>query len=376
MRSDQKGFKVDERVLSGAGDVEPTFVNRFDSPMGSSTSGKERDRLFLNCFAEEERFVDISGVSGLDTLTDSRAFAWFDFDRDGWLDIAHVSANAPKLQLFHNRVGRKLPSTRAFIALDFRGGNTTSGPSEYGPRDGYGALVTVELEHTTLVREYRCGEGLAAQNSATMMIGIGDSERVKAVHVRWPSGKTSVAHDLAAGSRLTVYENPADGPQGEAIEVRAYPPRIDTAPVAALPPLCAERLELVALEPETAPRLTMVTTMATWCQSCLGELPELEHLRGEFPASDLRMVAIPIDANDTPEVLGEYVETHEPVYELLVNRSPEQVERVNAIQAQVLRGDGTPATFLCDDTGQVVFAKWGAPSVSEIRRLLRALPAH
>ena len=67
---------------------------------GVSHSGHERNRLFLNRAGEQ--FVDVSGVSGLDDAADGRSFALLDFDRDGWLDIAVVNANAPLLRLYRN----------------------------------------------------------------------------------------------------------------------------------------------------------------------------------------------------------------------------------------------------------------------------------
>ena len=63
---------------------------------GVSFSGNERDHLYIN--VDGERFHDLAGVSGLDDPGDGRSFAVLDYDRDGWPDMAVVSANAP---LFH-----------------------------------------------------------------------------------------------------------------------------------------------------------------------------------------------------------------------------------------------------------------------------------
>ena len=188
-----------------------------------SVSGHERNHLFLSRWAEQ--FIDISGVSGLDHVGDSRVFVLFDFDRDGWQDVALINANAPLLQLFRNQIGTTTTEgeSRGIIALRFVGGNDTAGPSEgSSARDGYGALATLDLGDFVTRREHRAGEGFAAQNSATMIVGVGTRPLIASVAVRWPSGKVQETADVRAGALLTVYEDPAQSPTGEAFVVERY----------------------------------------------------------------------------------------------------------------------------------------------------------
>ena len=63
-----------------------------------SFSGGERNRFFLN--GAGRTYTDLSGVSGLDSIADSRGFALIDYDRDGWMDLVVVNSNEPQLQLF------------------------------------------------------------------------------------------------------------------------------------------------------------------------------------------------------------------------------------------------------------------------------------
>src|SRR4029079_11216939 len=102
-------------------------------------------------------------------------------------------------------------------------GNKSSAPSkEYGCRDGFGARATVDLGDTRISREHRCGEGWSTQNSATMLVGIGSHTNVASVSVRWPSGKAASTPNVPEGTLLTVYENPADSPSGEAFMRQPY----------------------------------------------------------------------------------------------------------------------------------------------------------
>ena len=211
-----------------AGERLTTLQTAKDSQEGSpkflakSFSGHERNHLFLNLGGK--RFMDISGNSGTDSVADGRAFGLWDYDRDGWQDIALVNANAPLLHLFHNEIGRlsKGRSSAQMVALRFVGGNQTAAPADFAPRDGYGAIASVTVNGMSLLREHRCGEGFAAQNSDTMIIGLGDNSVVSELSVRWPSGMKSEKRNVPAGSLITVFEDAAQSPDGSGFAVESY----------------------------------------------------------------------------------------------------------------------------------------------------------
>ncbi len=83
---------------------------------GRSFSGNERNCCFLNMGAvpaAEDRFANISAVSGLDYPDDGRAVALVDWDHDGHLDMWISNRNAPRLRLMRNEV----PRGNHFLAL-------------------------------------------------------------------------------------------------------------------------------------------------------------------------------------------------------------------------------------------------------------------
>ncbi len=174
---------------------------------GSSFSGHERDHLWVQ--DADGRFQQVSGVSGLDHPGDGRAWATLDLDGDLGQDIVTVSANSPFLQVFENRA----PARGSAIEVRLVGGNRTPTPSTtWSNRDGVGARVVVTVGDRTLHRELRAGEGLASQSSAAVHVGIGDAESADRVEVRWPSGRVSAVEGVAAGRRITVYEDPSQAP--------------------------------------------------------------------------------------------------------------------------------------------------------------------
>ncbi len=351
------------------GKVTPMPVDALQSRQnndGSSFSGKERSHLFLSQGAKQ--FLNASGISGVDSIYDARSYVNWDYDRDGWIDFASINANAPKLELFRNRMGERSHDVPGMIALRFAGGNSGASAAELSNRDGYGAKVHVDLGDLRLRREHAAGEGRAAQNTATMIVGIGHRAAAASVRVTWPSGRVQEALDVPEGTLLTVYEDPSQSPTGEAFVREPYRKTLLSTPAVA------------AADTRTLPfangaggheaPLRFYTTMATWCESCAKEIPQLEKLRDRFAPDELAMYAIPVDASDTKEMLDGWMERFDPPYTMLEGVTPEDVAHVDAVILEKLGGKGTPATLFADADGNVVWAQWGPPSVSKVRELL------
>lgn len=350
--------------------------SRDEERSGASLSGHERDRLFLS--SRGAAFTDVSGVSAVDDPSDGRAAGILDYDRDGWLDLALVSSNAPMLKLFRNGIGchpaiaGRSPGAGRMLAVRFVGGNETARPARWSARDGFGAKVILDLGDRKILREHRAGEGFAAQNSATMVIGIGPHEVVRSVTVQWPGGRAHTATEIPAGTLLTVYENPARSPRGDAFVREPYAKTVSAAGEKATsprPPL--RRLTLPSAKHPT-PRLRLYTTMATWCAACRSELPQFRRLRAAFASPQLAMAAVPIDMAESKEVVEAWGAAHKPVYDLLTGLSEAQVSSVKDLVLEELKLDAVPATIVTDGAGGVLLAQWGPPTISKIRELLAA----
>lgn len=335
---------------------------------GASWSGKERNCLFSN--REGSSFENLSGISGLDDIADGRVFSLFDLDRDGWQDVALVNTNAPRFKLFRNTLGDGGRSPNV-VALRLQGGNRTAqASSAWSHRDGYGALVTVTAGELVMRRELRCGEGLSAQNSNTLIIGLGPNERAGSVSVRWPSGRVQTVEDVASGTLLSVFEDPDASPTGEAFVPSSY------GPASALPTeVVAEdgpRFGMpsrgqVGAEP---PALRVYTTTATWCANCRAELPQFEHLRQAFGEMELGLYGVPYDDGESTEVLAAYRDAEQPAYELLLELPFSERRATRELLTEALGADALPASVVTDDEGTVLLTTWGVPTVSELRLLL------
>jgi len=339
---------------------------------GVSFSGNERNNLFVNLAAKN--FQDVSGISGIDHPADGRSMSMLDYDRDGWTDLAIVNANSPLFQLYRNKV-KEIVGERPVLAIRLVGGNRTSSASEtWAARDGYGAVVEVKLGEERLVREHRAGEGMASQNSRTLLFGLGADAEGAAIQVRWPSGNVQELDFAAAGSLVTVYEDASEAADGKGFMIAPYRVEGLAARAAAAQREESPGTRLAIAGPEgrgnTKARLKIVTTMATWCDACKGELPQLKKLRKEFANDDLELLGVPADEDDTEAMLEEYVATYKPAYTMLSDLSDAEVNVVKQAVIDALRIDALPAAIITDSNGRVLRTLWEAPSVSEVRELL------
>jgi len=172
-------------------------------------SGHERNKLFLNL--EGRRFLDVSAVSGADSIADSRSWAAIDFDRDGFPDIAVVNANTPLLEFLKNNAKTLTNTPNRFLAVRLEGSNHAASRNPgSSPRTPVGATVTAHHPDVMAVtRTLAAGSGFAAQGSATLLFGLDGHPHADRITVRFPSGQVrELAGPFPAGTLVTVPEDP------------------------------------------------------------------------------------------------------------------------------------------------------------------------
>ena len=146
---------------------------------GDSFHGGERNRCFLNL--GKAKFVDVSGAMGFDLLADSRAMGVVDWDRDGDLDVWISGRSAPTLRFVRNENA----SGGHHVSLRLQGTSCN--------RDAIGArvdLLTAGGEVVKYVQTVQAGGGgYLSQSSKWLHFGIGDSDIISRVVVKWPGGE-------------------------------------------------------------------------------------------------------------------------------------------------------------------------------------------
>lgn len=330
---------------------------------GASHSGHEPNNVFHS--QQGRQFSDVSGLSGFDHTGDGRSLAVWDYDRDGRSDLAVVNANRPLLQVFRNQT---LPRTaeNGFLAVRLVGGNDTDQPApDLSPRDGYGARIELTLGEQRRIRELRGGEGLGAQNSSTLLLGLGKHRQVDKLRVIWPSGREQVFGPLSVNRLVTIHERPRDGSQ---IEVADYASAVTKSEARS----SSDNLQTFewAQSVELSAGLNLFVTMATWCPSCRRELPQLQRLRGTFDSDELGMFGIPIDETEDVSKLQAYAKKFRPAYQLMTTFPPPERIAVGEWLESTLQVTALPSSVVTDAKGRILAVMVGIPTLSEMRRLL------
>ena len=337
---------------------------------GFSFSGFERDYLGLN--VRGEKYVNISGVSGVDSLSDGRGAVFADFDNDGDTDIFLTTLQREAHYLFRNNVGQK----NNFIRVALEG--TKSG------RDAFGAVVRVKTSAGILTKVKSGGSGFLSQSDPRLVFGLGKDETAEWVTVTWPGsgpgGKTQTLTQVAAGSSLTLTEGEdalwmmvkekrfqlVDPLTGEEMLYAKLRFRKGEA----FPDLKLETLDQKSLKLKDLVRpgrRAFVNLWATYCIPCREEMPELEHLRPQFEAAKIDLVGISIDL-ETRDRIPQFLK------ELGVTYSIYTTEETTV--EKIFSGDevNIPMSFLLDEHGNVlkVFSGWSRESREQIQKLVEA----
>lgn len=184
-------------------------ANPFMMPqLGHNLSAFERNRLYLNVAGRE--FIDASGFSTVDLDADSRSVVAADFDRDGRSDLLVGSVGGGPLRLFLNRLPR---SDRHFVRLELVGVESN--------RAAIGARCELRCGELQIVRDAFAANGCMAQAPPELVLGVGNSERIDSLNVRWPSGKSQTFRDLPVNAtiRLTEGSTAVETQRAEAAEI-------------------------------------------------------------------------------------------------------------------------------------------------------------
>ncbi len=331
---------------------------------GFSFSGFERDKLYLN--DRGNRFVDISGLSGVDAVSDGRGAAYADFDNDGDSDIFLTSLQGQAHHLFRNDVGQH----RGFLRVTLDGRDSG--------HDAYGAQVRVKTSQGVLARIKAGGSGFVSQSDPRLLFGLGDDESAQWLEVHWPSGLTQRFGAVAAGSSVLVREGAAleylqerrfslpDPLAADALVHQALGPQPgEPFPSLTLTDLQGTKLELSDLSPSSG-RPLVVNLWATWCVPCRVEMPQLEKLYPKLQAAGVDLIGISVDFAETRRKIPSYLKRIGISY-------PSYTTDESGLEL-LYSGDRlvVPITFILDSDFRVdeILSGWNAKSEARLHGLL------
>ncbi len=143
------------------------------------------------------RLLDVSGKSGppFGPLHLGRGFAAGDVDNDGRIDAIISCQNEPAVYL-HNTTERG--SDGHFVVFGLQGTKSN--------RDGVGATLTVRTGNRAWVVSRSGGGNYQSSADPRIHLGLGKTDRIEVVEVRWPSGQIDRHTNLDADTAYLLRE--------------------------------------------------------------------------------------------------------------------------------------------------------------------------
>lgn len=320
--------------------------NKLMFGQGFSFSGYERDPLYLNLGGK--KFTDISGVSGIDSITDGRAGVFADFDNDGDLDVFSTTIQNQVHLLFRNNVGQDNNFLR--VALE--------GDGKIG-LDAFGSVVRVKTSAGILTKIKSGGSGFISQNDPRLLFGLGTDTRAEWVEVTWSNGEVERFGGGAASGSTLLLKKGSGKAQTLVVGKSKLPEPLTKSEIFArnlkieigkpLPDFALKTLtgtaSSVKKQMKTG-RQTLINVWATWCVPCAVEMPELEKMRGRLAARGIDLLGLNVDTEKTANVRG-YIADKRITYPTLIGG-------VTAIEQLYATDElSVPLSILIDERGIV-----------------------
>ena len=328
---------------------------------GFSFSGYERDLVCLNLGGG--RYVDISGVSGADSVSDGRAGVRADFDNDGDLDVFLRAIHNRAHFLFRNQVGQD----NAWVRVSLLGTD--------GAADAFGAVVRAKTDAGIQTKMKAGGSGFLSQSDPRLVFGLGDQERAEWIDVVWPSGLTQRFAGPEASSSVLVVEGEDDLRSIEE-EAFALPAPLDPEqklwrlvrsergePLGRVMVNTVDGRRMALADLSEPGRPVVVNFWATWCRNCGREMPALERMS----ASGIQIVGLSLDDASTRDRIPAFIDQLGIGYPV-ATIEPDQLDTLFRS-----RDLGIPISLVIDSDGrlQEVLQGWSADSEERLLELLK-----
>lgn len=116
-----------------------------------------------------------------------------DIDNNGYLDMAVMNDNEPCL------LWKSSGGSNKWIKIKLQG--------TYSNREAVGSLIYVYRGNTSFVRRVHCGQSYCSQNSFVQTIGVGTTNVIDSIAVKFPSGIRNSLTNVNTNQTITIVES-------------------------------------------------------------------------------------------------------------------------------------------------------------------------
>lgn len=154
----------------------------------------------LSCKDDEADSPFCRGRSGTVVIwsaTGTRSSVLFDLDSDGDLDLVTSEFNTPP-RILSSNLGEQ--SQLNFLKIELQGTKSN--------RSGLGAVVTLKSQGKSQAQVHDGKSGYLSQSILPLYFGLGESQQIDEIEVRWPSGTLQkLAGPIKANQKLVIVES-------------------------------------------------------------------------------------------------------------------------------------------------------------------------
>lgn len=162
------------------------------SYVNENLSSFERNGNFLNL--GDGDFVDMSYLTGTDNPGDARTVIGCDITKDGMPELILRQVGGGPLVIYENG----FPKSN-WLTVSLRGDKSNS--------FGVGSRVICESDSGTTQRELFPIVNFLSQSPSRVELGIGQSDTIRKLTVKWPSGHETVLENIEPNRHIRIHES-------------------------------------------------------------------------------------------------------------------------------------------------------------------------
>ncbi|MBU2985126.1 CRTAC1 family protein [Saccharophagus degradans] len=174
-------------------------VNGWDAALIDLDFSKDRSRLFISEGATNQtiRFNEVARENGIISTKHGRGVVCFDSDNDGDTDLFVLGVGVEPFEFYQNNtIGGSANQPKNYLTVNLQGlaPNTQAA----------GARIFVRTQNTEQMREIQIGSNFISQNPVQQVFGLGQTDVVSEVLIKWPDGRSRSLVNVAANQTITV----------------------------------------------------------------------------------------------------------------------------------------------------------------------------